>query len=188
MTKLNLRMHKRRRSSTPIPAAAVISDECSAQLIFMSKALLLTSCRNSDVSGNSSDGCRLRCCGRLSIRRQRLHLLMALTQVEDFDASRWVNLVHSITRRATSFSVQIVALNEHRMIAEASQPNIAFAAQIKLNAFSYVKAEREKINKISCDLNRTLTELSRFVLSDGRCSMLLNRSDCLPKDRHSRRP
>jgi hypothetical protein len=72
-----------------------------------------------------------------------LHLLVALTQVKHFDARRGVDLVHGVAWSSTGFAVQVVTLNKHRVIAETSKPNVALTAEIKLNAFTYVKTAEE---------------------------------------------
>lgn len=55
-----------------------------------------------------------------------------------FDAGSWIDLVHGIARRATRLAIQIIALYEHRIIAETAQPDIALSAQIQLHALAYV--------------------------------------------------
>jgi hypothetical protein len=92
------------------------------------------------VSRNSGDGGSLRRSSSLSVGRKGLHLLMALAQIEDFNTCRGVDLVHRIARRSTRFTIEIVTLHKHRVIAQASQPNVAFAPQIQLNTFSNVQA------------------------------------------------
>lgn len=105
------------------------------------------------MSGNSRHSCRLSRCRRLCVSCQRLHLLVTLTQVEDFDARRWVNFVNGIAGRAACFAVQVIALNEHRMVAEASQPNVAFTAKIQLNTFAYVETVGMMKIRFFCNLN-----------------------------------
>lgn len=128
-------------------------------------------------------------CSRLSVSCQRLHLLVTLAQVKDFDACRWVDFVHGIARSTTSLAIQVVTLHEHRMIAETSKPNVAFTAEIKLNAFAYVKTVTggNFMTRTSIVIDFKLTVLFHFARFDGHCSKLPNRSDYHPKDQRIRR-
>lgn len=96
------------------------------------------------LSWQSSNSSCLSCCRSLCIRSQRLHLLMTLAKIKDFYACRRVDLMHGIARCSASLAIQVVALNEHRVIAEASQPDIAFSAEIELNAFAYMQTGRRE--------------------------------------------
>lgn len=58
------------------------------------------------------------------------------------DVSAGVDFVNSISRRSTRLSVQVVALNKHRVVTQASHPHVALALTLKLNAFADVKPGR----------------------------------------------
>jgi hypothetical protein len=117
---------------------------------------------------------------------------MTLSKIKDFYASRWINLVHGIAGCSASFAIQVVALNEHRVITEASQPDIAFSTEIELNAFAYMQTAggERKTRSLGqsfhiCE-DEDLTELFHFVLFDEHCSTHPSRNDFLPMDQHSR--
>lgn len=58
----------------------------------------------------------------------------------------WVNLVNSIPWRTPCFSVQVVALNEDRVVTEASNPHVTFSFALQLHPFPYVQPWKEKEN------------------------------------------
>lgn len=49
-----------------------------------------------------------------------------------------IDFVDGVAGRAARLPVQIVALHEYWVIAEAPQPDVALAAQIQLNTFADV--------------------------------------------------
>lgn len=55
-----------------------------------------------------------------------------------------VNLVNSIPWRTPCFSVQVVALNEDRVVTEASNPHVTFSFALQLHPFPYVQPREEK--------------------------------------------
>lgn len=56
--------------------------------------------------------------------------------------------MNGISRRAPGLTIQVVALNKDRMVALASQPNVAFTAKIQLNTFAYVETEDKQLIKV----------------------------------------
>lgn len=58
------------------------------------------------------------------------------------DVSAGVDFVNSISRGSTGLSVQIVALDKHRVVTQAAHPHVPLALTLKLNAFADVKPER----------------------------------------------
>ena len=72
-----------------------------------------------------------------------IHLRETLVQVEDLDTSLRIDLVHRIARGSTRFSVEIERLKEHRLVAAASDPDIAFVSTLKTNAFANVESRKQ---------------------------------------------
>lgn len=68
----------------------------------------------------------------------------AQAQHTNLDVRAGVNLVNSIPWRSPRFSVQVVTLNEDRVVAEASNPHVAFAFALQLHPFPYVQPSKEK--------------------------------------------
>lgn len=62
--------------------------------------------------------------------------------------------MHGITRCPPGLSVQVVALHEHRVIAETAQPHVSLATQIQLDAFADMQP-------------RPLTLLSTMNVAEG---------------------
>lgn len=58
------------------------------------------------------------------------------------DVSAGVDFMNSISRGPTRLSVQIVALNKHRVVTQAPHPHVPLALTLKLNTFANVKPER----------------------------------------------
>lgn len=55
------------------------------------------------------------------------------------DVSAGVDFVNSISRGSACLPVQVVALNKHCVITEASHPHISLALTLQLNPFANVK-------------------------------------------------
>lgn len=58
------------------------------------------------------------------------------------DVGTGVDFVNSISRRSPRLPVQIVALNKHRVVTQASHPHVPLALTLQLNAFADVQPER----------------------------------------------
>ena len=71
------------------------------------------------------DCCRLRLSCDVSRLCLLLHLPMALFQVKHFDVRIRKDLVNSVSRRATGFPIQVVALHEDRVIGQTTEPDVA---------------------------------------------------------------
>jgi hypothetical protein len=82
----------------------------------------------------SGDSGGLGCGGRLSRVGLLLHLAITLSQIENFDVSRGVDLMHGVPGRPPRLPIQVIALNEDGMIGQTSQPYVSFASQVELNA------------------------------------------------------
>ncbi len=63
-----------------------------------------------------------------------------MATLSNLDVGTRIDFVNSISRRTPSFSVQIIALHKHTVIAEASDPHISFSSVIQLHAFSNVQS------------------------------------------------
>lgn len=55
------------------------------------------------------------------------------------DVGSGVYLVHGVTWRASRLPVQVVALDEHGVVAHAAHPHVALAATLQLHAFTDVQ-------------------------------------------------
>ena len=60
------------------------------------------------------------------------------------DVSAGVYFVHSVSRGSAGFSVQVVTLNKHCVVTEASHPHIPLPLTLQLNPFANVKPGREE--------------------------------------------
>lgn len=58
------------------------------------------------------------------------------------DVSAGVDFVNGVSGGPTRLPVQIVALDKHGVVTQASHPHIALALALKLDAFADVKPER----------------------------------------------
>lgn len=64
--------------------------------------------------------------------------------------STGVDFVNSISRGPACFSIQVVTLNKHCVVTEASHPHVPLALTLELNALTNVKpgkGERRAWNK-----------------------------------------
>lgn len=55
------------------------------------------------------------------------------------DVSAGVNLVHRVPRGAASLAVQVVALHEDGVVAQAAHPHVPLTFTLQLHAFADVK-------------------------------------------------
>lgn len=60
------------------------------------------------------------------------------------DVSTGVDFMNGVARGAPGFSIQIVALNEHCMIAQTAHPHVAFTFAFQLHTFADVKPKNTK--------------------------------------------
>lgn len=60
---------------------------------------------------------------------------------QHLDVSAGVDLVNGVSRRSARLSVQVVALDEDGVVAEAAHPHVALALALQLNAFADVESE-----------------------------------------------
>lgn len=69
------------------------------------------------------------------------------------DVSAGVDFVNGVSGGSTRLPVQIVALNKHGVVTQASHPHVALALALKLNAFANVKPGRgEQGQKLASSL------------------------------------
>ena len=61
-------------------------------------------------------------------------------QVEHLDVSRRVDLMDGVSRRAARLPVQVVALHEHRVVAQTAQPHVTLALHVQLHALADVQS------------------------------------------------
>ena len=60
------------------------------------------------------------------------------------DVSAGVDFVNSVSGGSTRLSVQVVTLNEHGVVTEASHPHVSLALTLQLNPFANVKPVRRE--------------------------------------------
>lgn len=60
------------------------------------------------------------------------------------DVSAGVDFVNSVSGGSACLSVQIITLNKHGVVTEASHPHVSLAFTLKLNPFANVKPEKGK--------------------------------------------
>lgn len=60
------------------------------------------------------------------------------------DVSAGVDFVNSVSGGSARLSVQIITLNKHGVVTEASHPYVSLAFTLKLNPFANMKPERGK--------------------------------------------
>jgi hypothetical protein len=62
-----------------------------------------------------------------------------VTPCPHLDVRSRVDLVHGVAGRPARLPVQVVALDEHRVVAKATHPHVALAAALQLHATPDVK-------------------------------------------------
>lgn len=67
----------------------------------------------------------------LSLKYSNIH-------VTDLYICTWVDLMNSVARCSSSFSVQVVTLHKDCMVTKAPDPNITFTFTFQLHTFAYV--------------------------------------------------
>lgn len=60
------------------------------------------------------------------------------------DVSARVDFVNSVSRGSACLSVQVVTLNKHCVVTEASHPHISLALTLQLNPLANVKSGSEE--------------------------------------------
>lgn len=60
------------------------------------------------------------------------------------DVSAGVDFVHSVSWGSARLPVQIIALNKHSVVAEASHPHIPLALTLQLDTFTDVKPGKRR--------------------------------------------
>lgn len=79
-------------------------------------------------------------CGRcLSRSSLLLHLSVALPEVKHLDVRAGVDFVNGVSGGSTRLSVQVVTLDKHCVVTEASHPHVSLALTLQLNPFTDVK-------------------------------------------------
>lgn len=60
------------------------------------------------------------------------------------DVSAGIDFVNSVSGGSARLSVQVVTLNEHSVVTEASHPHVSLALTLQLNSFADVKPGRQE--------------------------------------------
>ena len=86
-------------------------------------------------------------------------------QVEHLDVSRRVDLMDGVSRRSARLPVQVVALYEHRVVAQTAQPHVTLALHVQLHALADVQSGGGGYFVTQCQLVLTLWDFYRSRLS-----------------------
>ena len=81
----------------------------------------------------------LGCRSRLSGGSLLVHLPVALAEIKHLGVSQRVDLVHSVSWGPAGLAVQVVRLHEDRVVAPATDPDVALADQVQFDAFPNVQ-------------------------------------------------